>query len=313
MTRFIARRILLAALQILLVMTLVFMMLRIMPGDPAVLALGTDHAVDMEAVESMRAQLGLDKPIWEQYFSWMVNAFRLDLGVSTRDGSAVIENIAQRFPRTLELVALAVILATIFGVTLGVLSAVKRNSPLDRILTGVSAAGISLPVYVLGALLILFFSLQLKWLPSGGFIAYAKNPTKHMLRVILPSITIAFGTAASIARMTRSAMLETLEKDYIKTLRAKGVRESRILMAHALRNAMLPIITTIGLQLGNLIGGTVLVESLFTWPGINTLLVSSISMRDYPMIQGCVLCVAMFYILVNLAVDILYRLLDPRI
>lgn len=313
MKGFIVRRALLAIIQIILVMSIVFLVLRIMPGDPAVLALGTDHAIDVEAVEAMRSQLGLDKPLGEQYITWMRNAFQLNLGVSTRDGSSVISNIAERFPRTLELVVCSVLIATVLGISLGVLSAIKRNSAVDRIMTALSATGISLPVYVIGALLILFFSLKLKWLPSGGFIAYAKNPRKHILRLILPAITIALGTAASIARMTRSAVLETLEKDYIKTLRAKGIRESRVIFVHALRNAMLPIITTIGLQFGNLIGGTVLIESLFTWPGINTLLVSSISMRDYPMIQGCVLCVAAFYILANLIVDILYKLLDPRI
>lgn len=313
MLRFIVRRIALAFVQIILVMTLVFLLLRIMPGDPAVLALGTDHVMDVEAVESMRSQLGLDKPIWEQYVSWMGDAFKLDLGSSTRDGTSVIREIGLRFPRTLELVVCAVVLASILGVSLGVISALKRNSALDRILTSISAMGISLPVYVLGTMLIMLFSIHLRWLPSGGFIAYAKDPMKHLLRLILPSVTIALGPAASVARMTRSAMLETLEKDYIKTLRAKGVRESRIILKHALRNAILPVITTIGLQFGNLIGGTVLVENLFTWPGINTLLVTSISMRDYPMIQGCVLCVALFYILINLIVDVLYRVLDPRI
>lgn len=313
MTRYIFKRILLALVQVLLVMTFVFLLLRIMPGDPAVLALGTDHAMDEEAVQAMRTQLGLDKPIFEQYIVWMRNAFKLDLGNSTRDGSSVLANLKQRFPRTLELVIVAVVLASVFGVCLGVISAVRRNTFLDRALVGISATGISLPVYVLGALLIMLFSLRLKWLPSGSFIAYSKNPHKHILRLILPSVTIAFGTAASIARMTRSSVLETLEKDYIKTLRAKGVKEFTIILSHALRNAIAPIITTIGLQLGNLIGGTVLVESLFTWPGINTLLVSSISMRDYPMIQGCVLCVAVFYILINLLVDVLYKVLDPRI
>lgn len=313
MAHFLKKRILLSLLQIFIVCTVVFSLIRIMPGDPAVLALGTDHAVDKAAVEAMRKQLGLDRPLIIQYVSWMGGLLRLDLGNSTMDGSTVLSNIMQRLPRTLELATVAIIIATVIGVLLGLISALKRNSIFDRILTSISVCGISVPVYVLGALLIVFFSLKMKWLPSGGYVDFSENPIKHIIRLILPAFTIALGVSASIARMTRSSMLEVLDREYIKTIRAKGLPESTVIVRHALRNALIPIVTIIGLQFGNLIGGTVLVENLFSWPGINTLLVTSIGMRDYPIIQGCILAVSVIYIFVNLIVDILYGMLDPRI
>jgi peptide/nickel transport system permease protein len=312
MARFLSKRVLLALLQIFVVATLVFLLIHIMPGDPVMLALGTEHA-DPEAMAAMRHQLGLDKPIVTQYGTWLADLAKLDLGKSIIDESTVGSNILQRLPRTLELALAAILIASVIGILLGLISALKRDTHIDRLLTSLAALGISVPVYVLGALLIIIFSLQLKWFPAGGYIDFAEDPIKHFVKLVLPSLAIGLGIAASIARMTRSSMLEVLSKEYVQTLRAKGLPERQVIFKHAFRNALIPIITIIGLQLGNLIGGTVLIEYLFNWPGLSTLLVQSISNRDYPLIEGCILTISVLYILVNMIVDLFYAKLDPRI
>jgi peptide/nickel transport system permease protein len=310
--RFLAKRVLLALLQIFVVTMLVFSLIHIMPGDPVVLALGAENATDPVAVSEMRHKLGLDKPIITQYATWIFGFTKLDLGKSIIDESSVMSNISQRLPRTLELAIVSIFIASLIGVLTGSISALKRNTVIDKFFTSVATLGISLPVYVLGALMIILFSLQLKLFPAGGYIDFTEDPARHIARLILPSLTIALGVAASIARMTRSSMLEVLDKEYIKSLRAKGLPEVHVIFKHVLRNALIPIVTIIGLQFGNLIGGTVLIEYLFNWPGLSTLLVQSISYRDYPLIEGCILIISLFYIFLNLVVDIFYGILDPR-
>jgi peptide/nickel transport system permease protein len=225
----------------------------------------------------------------------------------------VINSIAANLPRTLELGLAAIIIASIIGVPLGIAAALNRGKALDTILTSLATVGISVPVYILGAMLIILFSLQLGWLPSSGYMDIARNMPEHFRRLILPAFTLGFGLAASIARMTRSSMLEILNRDFVRALRAKGAPEGRVIWHHALRNASIPIVTIIGLQLGNLMGGTVLVEAMFNWPGLSTLLVEAVAKRDYPMVQGTVLTIAALFIFINLGVELLYSLLDPRI
>jgi peptide/nickel transport system permease protein len=313
MIRFLVKRVSLAAIQIFVVLTLVFMILHIMPGDPAILALGTDRSVDPQVVDALRHELGLDRPIGDQYVTYIRNVLKLDFGNSITDKVPVMSYIAQRIPRTIELALLSIVVASILGVTLGMIAALKRKRAADIITTSLAALGISLPVFVLGTLIILVFSLKLRWLPAGGFVALSKNPGAHYARLILPVVTLALGLAASIARMTRSSMLEVLSKEFVRTLRAKGLSGGAVVFAHVFRNALIPIVTIIGLQLGNLIGGTVLIEYLFNLPGLCSVLVKAISYRDYPLIQGCIFVMSSFYIIVNMIVDILYGALDPRV
>lgn len=313
MIHFLTKRMILAVIQIFIVLSLVFMLVHIMPGDPVVMALGTDRSADPQVVDALRHELGLDMPIYAQYTSYIKNMVTLNFGKSITDRMPVKDYIVQRVPRTIELALLSILIASIIGVVLGMIAALKRQTIVDLIMTSLAALGISLPVFVLGTLMILVFSLSLRWLPAGGFVALSKNPSAHFIKLILPVLTLALGLAASIARMTRSSMLEVLNKEFVRTLQAKGLSKKSVIFKHVFRNALIPIVTIIGLQLGNLIGGTVLIEYLFNLPGLCSVLVKAISYRDYPLIQGCIFVIASFYILVNMFVDILYGILDPRV
>lgn len=317
MTQFIIKRLGITVILVFFVSTIVFLMMHIMPGDPALQMLGTDTSPDPAAVEALRAELGLDKPILAQYANWLKNAVQGDLGMSYSEKIPVVESIGIRLPKTLELAFSSLILACIIGIPLGIVSAIKRGKTLDIIITSLTSTGISVPVYVLGLILVMVFSLNIfnlniSTLPSSGYYDFAKDAGKHFIRLILPSVTLALGQSASIIRMTRSSVLEALSSGSIQALRAKGLRENSIILKHVMRNAMIPIVTIIGLQLGSLIGGTVLVEAVFNWPGLSTLLMRAINFRDYPLIQGCVLVMSVIFIFTNLIVDILYGLLDPR-
>lgn len=310
---FVGQKLLTALIQLFVVATLVFSIMYVMPGDPVLLLLGAESNPTPAAVAAMRAKLGLDQPVLTQYFSWLGDALQFDLGQSVLNSYPVISSIAANLPRTLELGLAAIIIASIIGVPLGIAAALNRGKALDTILTSLATVGISVPVYILGAMLIILFSLQLGWLPSSGYMDITRNMPEHFRRLILPAFTLGFGLAASIARMTRSSMLEILNRDFVRALRAKGAPEGRVIWHHALRNASIPIVTIIGLQLGNLMGGTVLVEAMFNWPGLSTLLVEAVAKRDYPMVQGTVLTIAALFIFINLGVELLYSLLDPRI
>lgn len=310
---FILRKIATAFIQLLIVATLIFSLLYIMPGDPVLMLLGADSNPTPEAIAAMRARLGLDQPVLVQYWHWLTNALRFDLGTSLTDGYPVMNYIVDSLPRTLELALAAILIATLIGVPLGIAAALRRGTALDTALTSIATFGISVPVYVLGAILILIFSRELGWLPSSGYTDISRNVVEHFRKLFLPALTLGFGLAASIARMTRSSMLEILGRDFVRALRAKGLTERQIIVNHVLRNAAIPIVTIIGLQLGTLMGGAVLVEALFNWPGLSSLLVRAISARNYPLAQGAVLAIAAMFILINLAVEMLYNLLDPRL
>lgn len=310
---FVGQKLFTALIQLFVVATLVFSIMYVMPGDPVLLLLGAESNPTPAAIAAMRAKLGLDQPVLAQYFTWLGDALQFDLGQSVLNSYPVINSIAANLPRTLELSLAAIIIASIIGVPLGIAAALNRGKALDTILTSLATVGISVPVYILGAMLIILFSLQLGWLPSSGYMDIARNMPEHFRRLILPAFTLGFGLAASIARMTRSSMLEILNRDFVRALRAKGAPEGRVIWHHALRNASIPIVTIIGLQLGNLMGGTVLVEAMFNWPGLSTLLVEAVAKRDYPMVQGTVLTIAALFIFINLGVELLYSLLDPRI
>ncbi|WP_052182808.1 ABC transporter permease [Rhizobium sp. YS-1r] len=301
-----------ALVQLWVIATLVFSIMYIMPGDPVLLLLGPESHPSPEAVAALRRQLGLDQPVLSQYLKWLGNAAVGDLGKSL-DGYPVIEYVTASLPKTMELASAAILVAAIMGVPVGIAAALRRGRFLDGLLTSLSTLGISVPVYILGSLLILLVSLKLGWLPSSGYTDISRNAFLHFQKLTLPAVTLGLGLAASIARMTRSSMLEILSRDFVRSLRARGMRERRVIWLHVLRNAAIPIVTIVGLQLGNLMGGTVLVEALFNWPGLSTLLVTAVSNRNYPLVQGSIVTIAALFILINLCVDILYSLLDPRI
>jgi peptide/nickel transport system permease protein len=280
-----------------------FIMARLLPGDPARVIAGL--LASQEQVDNLRHQLGLDQPLPVQYVEYLARLVRLDLGQSAHFGTPVSAEIASRLPYTFELALTAACIAAVLGVLAGVAAALRRNSAVDVAISAVSVLGISMPAYWLGLMLIVVFAVQLRVLPVAG----ADGPAS----IVLPAVTLALLSIGLVARMTRSSLLEVLGQDYVRTARAKGARPARVVFVHALRNAMLPILTAVGLQLGALMGGAVLTESVFGWPGVGRLLLDSIFFRDYPMVEGLVLLFAVTYIAINLAVDLLYVYVDPRI
>jgi peptide/nickel transport system permease protein len=238
---------------------------------------------------------------------------RLDLGTSLTDDYPVIDEIAKRLPRTIELILAATLLAVAFGLPLGVTAALRRGAPLDRALSALASFNQSLPVFVTGTLLILVFAQQLRWVPAGGYVPFAQNPTQHLVNLLMPALTIAIGLSTIVFRMTRASVLETLDRDWVRTARAKGLPPRHVVRRHVLRNALGPVVTVIGLQMGTLLGGTVLVEYVFNWPGLSGYLVRAVEQRNYPEVQGIVLVICALFVLLNLVVDLLYAVLDPRV
>src|SRR5690625_4200284 len=298
---------LLGLLPVLLGVTiLVFVMLQIAPGDPLIALLGEEaQGLSREAREELRGQFGLDRDPVSQYFTFLGGILQGDLGNSVRTGQPVVREILSRVPATAQLAGAGMLIALLLGITLGVLAAVYRRTIIDYLAVMLALAGVSIPVFWSGLILMLYFALQLGWLPASGYGSW-----QHL---VLPATAIGFSSSAIIARVTRSSMIEVLRSDYVRTARAKGVSEPSINMRHALRNAMLPIITVVGLQFGGLLGGSVLTETVFAWPGIGRLVVDSIRAQDGPLVQGTVLFIAVVFIVINLLVDLSYALLNPRI
>ncbi|MDQ7828100.1 MAG: ABC transporter permease [Armatimonadota bacterium] len=303
MWRYIVKRLLLTVPVLFGVAFVVFVMVRIVPGDPAQIMAG--QQATRELVEGIRRDLGLDRPLLVQFADFMAGLLRGDLGRSVRSRAPVTEELAHRIPNTLRLAAAGMLVATTVGVTAGVVSAVRPYSLVDTAVMVVALAGLSMPIYWSGLMLILVFAVWLNWLPAVG--------SDSLAHLVLPAAALGFTSAAIIARMTRSAMLEVLRADYIRTARAKGLAERVVINRHALCNALIPVITVVGLQTGTLLSGAVLTESVFAWSGIGRLMVDATLNRDYPVVQGAVLLVALSFVLVNLVVDLLYALVDPRI
>ena len=297
------RRLLIAVPAILGVIVVVFAMVRLAPGDPAVLLAG--QFADQETIDRIRVRFGLDRPMHEQFVTFLGNLVQGDLGRSTRSNRPVVEDLATYFPHTLELAFGAILVAIAIGIPAGVISAVRRNTWADALVTFLALLGVSMPVFWFGLLAILFFSVNLGWFPVAG--------RGTLLHLVLPAITLGVSSTAIITRMTRSSMLEVLDQDYVRTARAKGVLDRAVVLKHALRNALVPVVTIGGLEFGRLMAGAVLTETVFTWPGIGRLLVDSILARDYPVVQGAVLVIAISFIFVNLVVDLVYGAIDPRI
>ena len=313
MGRYLLRRLLHLGPVLLGVSVVVFLVLHLTPGDPAEVMLGSQAT--QEDLTRLRAQLGLDQPLHVQYVHWIGHAVRGDLGRSLWMKRPVLAEVLERFKATLVLTASALLLSTAGGLALGIASATRANSLLDRLSAVASLFGASMPVFWLGIVLMVIFSLWLGWLPASGMWApYGGGTLRDLLaHLALPALTLAAASVTIIARLTRSAMLEVLGQDYVRTARAKGVAEWTVVVRHALKNALIPIVTVVGVQAGYLLGGAVLTETVFAWPGVGTLVVQGILARDVPLVQGCVLVVALTFVLVNLAVDVLYAYLDPRI
>jgi peptide/nickel transport system permease protein len=311
MAAFIVRRILALIPVLLIVGIVVFGIVHFTPGDPAAVMAG-DSATP-EQVERIRQSLGLDRPVTEQFIDWIGGVIRLDFGESIFLGMSVTEAIVERAQPTLLLTFYALLVQMTIGIPAGVLAAVHRNSALDRVLMIISISGAAIPTFFLGILLILFFSVRMRWLPSGGYVPITEDPIQHWKAMIMPAFALGFSSAALLARMVRSTMLEVLREDYVRTAFAKGIANRQVVIRHALRNALIPVITVIGASMGGLLGGAVVTELVFTIPGMGRLVVQSISRRDFPVIQGAVMIIAGIYVLVNLLVDILYVYVDPRV
>jgi len=303
MIGYLIRRLLFSVPLIIGVTLVVFLMVRVLPGDPARMVGGM--MASEEEVEKIRKEYGLDEPLYVQYGIYLRDLLTGDLGRSIKSGQPVSTEIGARFPYTLLLISISLGLASLIGIPLGIVSATHHKTWLDYGTTSLALFGISMPIYWSGLMLMLLFSAILGWLPAGG----AETP----LHFILPSVTLAFALLANIVRLTRSSMLEILNQDYIRTARSKGAKERKVIYVHALRNAIKPVVTIIGLQFGTLLGGTVLTETVFAWPGVGRLIVKSIFARDYIVIQSLVLIFALIIVFVNLITDLSYALIDPRI
>ncbi len=297
------RRLVLLVPTVLAVTSLVFIIFRLVPGDPSVFLAGPEATARDQA--EIRTSLGLDKPVVVQYFIFMKQAARGDFGKSQYSRRPVISEITARYPYTLLLACVSIVVAATLGVTLGVIAAVRHASVFDYGSMVLAIAGVSLPNFWIGLLLMLLFSVKLHWLPTSG-----AGDLRH---IILPAITLGLPATAVIARLTRSTMLETLHQDYVRTAQAKGLAPATVIMRHALRNSLIPTVTVIGLNFGNLLGGSVIAETLFSWPGIGFLLINAVRGRDYPVVTGVVFVFSITFILVNTLVDMMYGLLDPRI
>jgi peptide/nickel transport system permease protein len=310
---YLARRLLLLVPVLLGVSVVVFLVLHLSPGDPAEIMLGSQAT--QEDLERLRRELGLTEPLYLQYFHWVTHVARGDLGRSLWMKRPVLDEVLNRYKATLILTASGLLLSTLGGIVLGVASAVRPHSLLDRASAVTSLFGASMPVFWLGIVLMVIFSLWLGWLPASGMWApYGGGGLRDLLaHLILPAVTLAAASLTIIARLTRSTMLEILSQDYIRTARAKGLVEGRVIFRHGLKNALIPIVTVVGVQAGYLLGGAVLTETVFAWPGVGLLMVQGILARDFPLVQGCVLVIALTFVLINLAVDLLYAYLDPRI
>jgi peptide/nickel transport system permease protein len=311
MTGYVVRRLLALVPVLLIVATTGFFLIYLTPGDPAAVMLGPDATTD--DLENLRRIMGLDEPLVVQLARWYGRTLRGDLGYSIFLQRPVLQAIAERLEPTTLLTALALLVAVALGIPAGVVAAVRRNTWLDQLSMGVALLGVSIPGFWLGLNLILLFSVYLGAFPVAGYVPIAESPSGALRSLVLPAITLGIGAAALIARMTRSSMLEVLGQDYVRTARAKGNRERRVIFGHALRNAMIPTITVIGLALGGLLSGAIVTETVFALPGVGRLVISSVLRRDYPVVQGVLMFIAAVYVLVNLLIDVLYLYLDPRV
>jgi peptide/nickel transport system permease protein len=312
LTQYIIRRLIHSIIIVWGCATLVFFLIRAIPGDPVIQMLGPEYTP--EAADALRDKLGLDEPVLVQYARWMGNALRGDFGSSITGAESVSGAILSGLPKTMSIALLSFVIATVIAIPAGVIAAVKRNSAADIAVSLFAFVGVSLPSFWFGIILILVFAVNLGWLPSLGYASFTEDgPVEWLKHLILPSLAIGAGYAAILMRFVRAGLLEALSSDYIRTARSKGLTERRVVIAHGLRNSLIPVVTVAGIQVALLLSGTVVIETVFSIRGIGRLLVGSIFDKDYPMVQGTILVVAVIFVMANLVVDIVYTLLDPRI
>jgi peptide/nickel transport system permease protein len=307
------RQLLLAIPALLGVVLITFILMRAVPGDVVTNLVGLEGNVSPERMAEMRRMFGLDLPIHVQFGQWFGAALQGDLGSSLRTSRPIVQDLLLRFPVTLELTFLSLLIALIIAIPLGIVAAVRRGTVVDFLVSVFALLGLSIPGFFLGILLILLFSLRLGMLPPAGYVPLQDSLWENLKNMILPSLSLGLVLAAAITRIVRSSMLEVLNRDYIRTARAKGLAERIVTYRHALRNALIPVVTVVGLQFGTLLGGAVIIEQVFSLPGVGRFALEGINLRDYPVVQGAVLLIAAAFILVNLLVDVLYSLIDPRI
>jgi peptide/nickel transport system permease protein len=311
MAKFVGRRLVYLLPVLLAVTLLTFLIASLLPGDLAYTILG-DQATP-EKVEALRAQMGLDRPIWERYLIWLWSAVQGDLGRSFRTGETVLAAVVDRLPVSLQLMVMAMGLALLIAIPLAILCAVRSGGPLDRFVTGLAFGKLSVPPFMVAILLIYLFAVELGWLPATGWVPFAEDPVANLRSFVLPALTLAIAEWPVLMRVLRSDMIATLQEDYIAMAKAKGLRPARILLVHALKPSSLTLVTVAGINIGRLIGGALIVETIFALPGIGRLLIGAIYARDFIILQGVVLFVAVGFVVVNFVVDLLYAVLDPRI
>ena len=311
MSRYVVRRLLQAVVVMLGVSIVVFALVHLVPGDPIRTAMGTRF--DQQTYELLRARHGFDEPLYVQYFTWLASAVTGDLGVSFRSGRPVTTVLLGRLPATLSLAFAAIVVALLIALPLGIVSAVRQGRASDYIATALSQVGISIPDFWMAIMFILLFSLTLGWLPATGYAPLSENPLTWLRHVTMPAVTLGVVSGSVITRFVRSSMLEAMSQDYTQTARAKGLAERVVVRRHVIKNALIPVVTVTGLQLAFLLGGVIVVEFIFAWPGLGQLLLIAVQSRDYTVLQGAVLLFALIFLIINLVVDLLYAWLDPRI
>ena len=311
MSRYLLRRLLLTIPVLLFVSLIVFSLINLIPGDPARIMLGEEAS--KEALEALRKEMGLDRPIYIRYLFWVGRLVRGDFGQSVRDGRSVLDTLLLKLPVTMELAITSLLVAWLIAIPAGALAAWKQRSALDYAATTVALAGISIPNFWLGIMMIYLFAVNLRLLPPSGYVEPWIDFGRNLRLMVMPSIVLGTALAALVMRLLRSSMIEVLHTDYVRTAQAKGLSDRAVIVKHAMKNAMIPVVTIMGLQLGGLLGGAVITETIFAVPGLGRLAVDSILTRDYPMLQGVVLFAALAIMITNLVVDIMYAFLDPRI
>lgn len=314
MQKYILKRLLIMIPTLLGISIVIFLIMRMIPGDTISAMIGTQYQLTEAQAESLRAYYGLDKPLVTQYFNWIGNALQGNFGYSVRTGQPVMREIISRFPLTMEITILSIILGTLIGVAIGVLAAIYRGSFFDAIIRIFAMIGLATPSFWLGTMIIYVLSVHFKiMLNAGNYVSFSADPIGNLKQVISPVICMAFSFSASVMRTTRSSLLEEINKEYAQTARSKGNKERRVIFGHTLRNALIPVITLVGYQVGYLFGGVVIIEQVFALPGLGRLLLNGISQRDYALVQGSIVFIASIFVLVNLITDIAYGFADPRI
>ncbi len=311
MAGFVIRRSLQMLVALLGVTILVFALIHFVPGDPVRIALGTRF--DPDLYDQLVARAGLDQPILQQYADWLAGAVTGDLGVSFRSGRPVTDMVVERLPATLSLAAVALVISLVVAIPSGIISAVRSGRPVDWAVSTASQVGVSMPDFWAGLMYVLIFALGLGILPSSGYVPFSENPVDWLRHILLPALTVGLISGSIITRFVRSSVIEALNQDYVRTARAKGATEWEVIRNHVMPNAWIPIVTVVGLQLGFLLGGVVIVEQVFAWPGLGRLALTAVEGRDFTVLQGAVLYIAAMFLIVNLVVDIIYARLDPRV